>query len=297
MIRATTRFEAHRRRQIGIAYRMLGCRADAEDVVQDAWIKWSQVDLNAIECDEAFLTTLVTRLCLDKIRQERVRRQAYVGPWLPEPIADACALGSHTASELADDLSYALLLALERLSALERAAFLLHDVFDVPFSEIAAILERNEAAVRQLATRARKAVREARPARPAPPEKHRDLLTAFMKALGEGNANQLKALLREDAVFVSDGGGKKSSALRPVQGADNMTRLLMGLVRKQAPQDGSISVVDMQLNGTPGLLVYINKVLEQTFTISVDDGLIVAVYAVRNPEKLDRLGNLNPGLL
>src|SRR5579862_506293 len=165
------RFEAYRGRLLGLAYRMLGSRADAEDMVQDAWLKWTQADRTDVENDESFLTTIVTRLCLDRLKFERTRRQSYIGPWLPEPIVDAHALSPQTASEIADDLSYALLLALERLSPLERAAFLLHDVFDRPFAELAATLERSEVAVRQLAARARKAVREARPVCPPPPGK------------------------------------------------------------------------------------------------------------------------------
>lgn len=290
------RFELHRRRMLGLAYRMLGSRADAEDLVQDAWLKWSQIQHEDIENDQAYLTTIVTRLCLDKIKQERARREAYIGQWLPEPIIDAAALNSQTASEYADDLSYALLLALERLSPLERAAFLLHDVFDVPFAEIATTLERNESAVRQLATRARKSVKEARPPRPTSSDNHKKLLLAFMTALGEGDASRLKELLREDATFISDGGGKKNSASRPVRGADSIVRLLLGLIRSQQPisQERSISAIDEVINGSNGLLIYVDGVLEQTFTISVDGAHIDNLYMVRNPEKLARLAACKP---
>lgn len=285
----TTRFELHRRRLLGLAYRMLGSRADAEDLVQEAWLKWSQVQHDGIENDEAYLTTIITRLCLDKIKQERVRREAYIGQWLPEPITDAANLDSQTASEYADDLSYALLLALERLSPLERAAFLLHDVFDVPFSEIATTLERNESAVRQLAARARKSVREKKPSRAAPPDAHKKLLTAFLMALGEGDTNRLKTLLREDAVFISDGGGKKPSVSKPVQGAESIIRLLMGFIRQDASQGNSIAVIDAVINGSNGLLIFNDGTLEQTLMISVDGEYIDAIYAMRSPEKLARL--------
>lgn len=286
---AATRFESQRRRSIGLAYRLLGSRADAEDVVQDAWLKWSQAEHSGIENDEAYLTTIVTRLCLDKMKHERVRREVYIGPWLPEPITDAAVLSAQTASEFADDLSYALLLALERLSALERAAFLLHDVFDLPFADVAATLERNESAVRQLAARARKSVREARPSRPASPEVHKNLLTAFMTALGEGDISRLKVLLREDAVFMSDGGGKKSAVSRPIHGADTVAHLLLGFTRGRPLQLDSTSIVETWINGSAGFLIYIDGVLQQTFMISVDDERIDAVYVVRNPDKLARL--------
>ncbi len=285
----TTRFELHRRRLLGLAYRMLGSRADAEDLVQDAWLKWSQVQRDGIENDEAYLTTIITRLCLDKIKQERVRREAYIGQWLPEPITDAASLDAQTASEYADDLSYALLLALERLSPLERAAFILHDVFDVPFSEIATTLERNESAVRQLAARARKSVRDTRPSRSAPHDTHKKFLTAFLMAIGEGDTSRLKTLLREDAVFISDGGGNKTSVSKPVRGAETIVRLLMGLIRRGASEVKSISVVDAVINGSNGLLIFNDGVLEQTLMISVDGEYIDAIYAMRNPEKLARL--------
>jgi RNA polymerase sigma-70 factor, ECF subfamily len=170
---ATERFQRHRARLLGLSYRMLGSRADAEDILQDAWLKWSRAQHSDIQSDHAYLNTIVTRLCLDRQKGERIKRDAYRGPWLPEPITDTLALSSQAESEFADDLSYALLLALERLSARERAAFLLHDVFSVPFAEVGMILEGSEAAVRQLATRARKAIREARPSPPVPREVHR----------------------------------------------------------------------------------------------------------------------------
>jgi RNA polymerase sigma-70 factor, ECF subfamily len=282
---ATARFETQRARLVGLAYRMLGSRADAEDVVQDAWLRWTQAGRGAIENDGAYLTTIVTHLCLDRMKAERVRRQAYVGPWLPEPIADAAALSAQAANEFADDLSYALLLALERLSALERAAFLLHDVFDTPFAEVAATLERSEDAVRQLPARARKSVREARPSRPPAPGMHEKLLYAFGRALYEGDADGLKALLREDVVYVSDGGGRKPSATRPVQGADRIVRLLIGVRRMSASQAGSISAVPTAINGITAFLLYGDGALEQMLTIAVDDERIAAVYTVRNPDK------------
>jgi RNA polymerase sigma-70 factor (ECF subfamily) len=283
---STVRFEAHRGRLLGLAYRMLGSRADAEDMVQDAWLKWTRADRTEIENDEAFLTTIVTRLCLDRLKLERIRRQSYIGPWLPEPIVDADALSPQTASEIADDLSYALLLALERLSPLERAAFLLHDVFDKPFAELAATLERSEGAVRQLAARARKSVREARPTRPPAPGKHEELLAAFMTALSDGDADRLKAVLREDAVYISDGGGRTPAATKPLKGADRIVRLLIGARHRYARRAESTSAVPKMINGSAGFVLYGDGILQGMLTIEVDGERIAAVYLVSNPAKL-----------
>jgi RNA polymerase sigma-70 factor (ECF subfamily) len=210
---AALAFEAHRGRLTGLAYRMLGSRADAEDAVQDAFVRWSGARARqAIDSDEAFLVRVVTRLCLDRLKSATAKREVYVGPWLPEPVADTDALSPHTNAELADDLSFALLLALDRLSPAERAAFLLHDVFDTPFSEVALTLDKSEAACRQLAARARKAVREARPAPPVSDEAHTRLLAAFINAVNSGDVAQLAALLRRDAIALTDGGGLRRAA-------------------------------------------------------------------------------------
>jgi RNA polymerase sigma-70 factor (ECF subfamily) len=282
-------FEAHRGRLLGLAYRMLGSRADAEDAVQDAWLKWSAADRAEIANAEAYLVTIVTRLCLDRLKSARATREIYVGPWLPEPIADAETLSPHATTELADDLSFALLLALERLSPLERAAFLLHDVFDAPFADVAATLGRSEAAVRQLAARARKAVQEERPTQAAAPEAHERLLGAFLAALAERNAESLKALLREDVVVLTDGGGRKSAALNPIRGADRAARFYLGLLRKYGARGVHIEVRPTRFNGAPGLAVYLEGELDQVLTIESDGERIAAIYAVRNPDKLARV--------
>jgi RNA polymerase sigma-70 factor, ECF subfamily len=277
-------FLAHRGRLIGLAYRMLGSRADAEDVIQDAWLRFAQAQ--DVRNAEAFLVTTVTRLCLDRLKSARVRREIYVGPWLPEPVLDAEALSPHAATELADDLSFALLLALDRLSPAERAAFLLHDVFDAPFAAVAETLGKSEAACRQLAVRARQAIRAERPRPPTPDPDHTRLLAAFAGALASGDHEGLMAVLRADAVALSDGGGRKQAALNPIHGADRVSRFLLGLARKNAAAGRVLGVEATNINGASGLLIFLDGVLDQTLSIAVDGDRIVAIYLVRNPDKL-----------
>lgn len=290
---ATGVFEMYRKRLMGLAYRMLGSKAEAEDVVQDAWLKWSQVDAEDINSNEAYLKTIVTRLCLDKIKRDKVRRESYVGPWLPEPIADSADYGAQTMSDYADDLSYALLLALERLSALERAAFILHDVFDVPFADVAKALERSEASARQLASRARKTVREAAPRRDACPEKHQQLLAAFLDAVGNGNVQVLENLLRDDVIYVGDGGGFRPTALRPIIGAAKVMRLFLSVSERYRADISRLSVEFCAINGAPGMLICVDGTVTQVFTITVEDDRIAAIYAIANPEKLAGLTPLH----
>lgn len=277
----------YRPKLMGLAYRMLGSRADAEDVLQDAYLRFAKAE--SVANAEAYLTTIVTRLCLDRLKSARAAREIYVGPWLPEPVLDTDALSPHAATELADDLSFALLLALERLTPGERAAFLLHDVFDAPFAEVATTLERSEAACRQLAARARKAVRGARPATPPQADTHARLLGAFAEAIASGDASKLAAVLREDAIALSDGGGVKAAALNPIRGADKVARFYVGLARKHAARGGATHVEPAEINGALGLLVYLDGALDQTLSIAVDGDRIAAIYAVRNPQKLARL--------
>lgn len=275
-----------RRKLAGLAYRMLGSRADAEGVLQDAYLRFAAAERTEVRSTEAFLVTTVTRLCLDRLKSARAKREVYVGPWLPEPVADADALSPESALELADDLSFALMLTLDRLSPAERAAFLLHDIFDVPYGEVAATLGKSEAACRQLAARARKAVRGAREASRAKPEEHEALLQQFLAAAASGDTGNLRALLAEDAVAYADGGGVKIAALNPIVGADKITRFFTGLAEKFSASGRRIEFAPAEVNGAPGIIMSIDGAVDQTISIDVRDGLIGAIYLVRNPQKL-----------
>jgi len=278
-------FESHRRHLTGLAYRMLGSRAEAEDMVQEAYLRWSQAARDEIAEPRAYLTTIVTRLCLDHLKSARVRRETYVGPWLPEPVLDADALRPDRATELAEDLSIALLLTLERLSPLERAAFLLHDVFDLDFGEVGRVLDRDPGACRQLASRARNHVRGARARFVPPDEAEARLVAAFQSASETGDLGRLSALLAEDAILYSDGGGRRAAALRPILGRDRILRFFAGVAAKN-PDVAFQRFEPAPINGRPGLLVH--ERAGSTFAIGfdVEDGRIGAIYLVLNPDKL-----------
>ncbi len=283
-------FNANRRRLFGLAYRMLGSAADAEDIVQETWLRTRGADAGALEAPQAFLVTVATRLCLDHLRSARARRETYVGAWLPEPIPDTGAAPPDASVELADDLSFALLMALEKLSPEERAAFLLHDVFDVPFGEVAATLGYTAANCRQLAARARRAVQRDAPRRKATRAEHEALLMKFAEAVSLGDPARIAALFAPDAVAYSDGGGVKPAALNPIRGADRIARLLVGLETKSMPMRARTRVSLAEINGAPGFLLFIDDALDQTVTIETDGGKIRALYMVRNPAKLGALG-------
>ena len=287
-------FEPHRRRLLGLAYRMLGSLAEAEDAVQDVYLRWHAVDRDAVTDSRAYLTTATTRICLDVLRSARVRREEYVGPWLPEPVVDTGALAPDAHTELAEDLSIALLLALDRLSPLERAAFLLHDVFDCSFSEVASALGRSEAACRQLATRARTHVREARPRGESTRRhradeattKHEKLVSAFVDASRSGDLDALMSMLAKDARLVADGGGKVQAALNVIEGADRISRFIVGV----APRGLEGTTLRFQsVNGLPGLVGYSPDGSAQTVAFEIEDDRIHTIYSVRNPDKLRHL--------
>jgi RNA polymerase sigma-70 factor (ECF subfamily) len=286
-------FEPHRRRLLGLAYRMLGSIAEAEDAVQETYLRWHDTDRDRVDEPRAFLMRTATRICLDVLKSARVRREEYVGPWLPDPVTDTAALAPDAQTELAEDLSVALLLALERLSPAERAAFLLHDVFDYSFSQVADALGRNEAACRQLASRARTHVREATPAAAhaaaatAVQPKHAQLLNAFISASRSGDVNGLKNLLASDARVVTDGGGKVVAALNVIEGADRAAAFLSGAVRKGWKDDYSLRFDS--INGLPGVIIMSSDGVVQTNAFEIDGDRIKAIYVVRNPDKLRHL--------
>jgi RNA polymerase sigma-70 factor, ECF subfamily len=287
-------FEPYRRRLLGLAYRMLGSMTDAEDAVQETYLRWHGVDRDQVSAPRAFLMTTTTRICLDMLTSARARREEYVGPWLPEPVVDTAALAPDSRAELAEDLSVALLLTLDRLSPLERAAFLLHDVFDFSFSEVATALKRNDAACRQLAARTRAHVRAVRPRGATAPArsgeidaKHAQLMSAFVAATRSGDLNALTQLLASDVRVVTDGGGKVAAALNVLQGADRAARFLVEVTRKGWREDFTLRFAS--INGLPGVIVDGAAGPVQTAAFEIEGDVIRALYVVRNPDKLRRV--------
>ena len=277
----TDAFEAQRSRLTRLAYRMLGSVAEAEDAVQDAWLRWTRAG-EGVSDPAAWLVRATTRLCIDRLRKAKAERAAYRGPWLPEPLIEPL---TEDPVERAEDVSVAFLLALERLSPLERAVFLLHDVFEQDYADVARTLERSEAAVRQLASRAREHVRDARPRFTVSDAEVQRLATAFMAAAATADVGALSAVLAEDAILVSDGGGKRNAALRVMVGRDDIIRLLQGLFWRH----GALAISDIRtarINGYPGLVVTMEDGPETIAFQPGEDGRIAAVYMVRNPEKL-----------
>jgi RNA polymerase sigma-70 factor (ECF subfamily) len=276
-------FEPHRRHLHAVAYRFLGSVADAEDIVQETWLRWTQADAPAVEEPRAYLTRITARLCLDQLKTARVRRERYVGPWLPEPVVEAAGYATDAAGDRADDISVALMLALERLSPLERAAFVLHDVFGQTFEEVAAALDRAPATCRQLATRARQHLRSARPRFTVPPGEGERLVQAFLSAAQNGDLAGLTRVLAADAVLHSDSGGKVRAARRHIVGASRVARLFAILTRKFGP---ARRAAPARINGLPGLVMQDAAGLTQTLAFEIRDGAIATLYLMRNPDKL-----------
>lgn len=285
-------FETHRGTLKGLAYRMLGAVSEAEDVVQDAYLRWHNTDRARVENPRAYLSTVVSRLCLDRWKDARRRREAYVGPWLPEPVIEDLATRPHE-EDLAHDVSVALMLALERLSPLERAAFLLHDVFDMEFSEVARALDRSEAACRQLAKRARGNVQKARPRFDVAPEENERIAEAFFTASRAGDTAALSSLLAEGAVLHTDGGGVRPAALRLIRGADKVIRFFAGIVLKKRGKP-PLWARQVTINGMPGWFTIEADGLPQTTTLAIVNGRITDIYVMRNPNKMDHLARMVP---
>ncbi|MGA8262334.1 MAG: RNA polymerase sigma-70 factor [Arenicellales bacterium] len=284
-------FQQHRPRLYGIAYRMLGSRTDAEDMLQEAYLRWHQTDVERVRVPEAWLTTIVTRLCIDRLRATRSERESYVGPWLPEPLVGAQAPPPETGMELASDLSVALLVVLERLAPEERAAFLLHDVFDCGYADIARILSRNEASCRQLVHRARKRVRADRPRFDVSESARRKLLERFASALKTRNQDALLALFAPDATWVSDGGGKAKAARKAIRGSNRIARFVIGVWRRNVHQ---LTTQVVPINGEDGLLMYVDGRPKAALSIHTDGVCILAAYTVLNPDKLEGIQRPEP---
>jgi len=278
---AAATFDPLRPKLIRVAYRMLGSVADAEDMVQEAFLRWLDADREAVREPEAYLRRVVTRLCLDHLKSARHRRETYIGPWLPEPVVE-------TTDDEIDDVTLPLMMALERLSPLERAAFLLHDVFGVTFEEIAETIGREAATCRQLASRARTHVRAARPRFQIPRERGLEIANAFFAATRSGNMQALQSLLAADVTVYSDGGGKKPAARRPIIGLDRVIEVHAALARIFAEKMSRIVRYGF-INGLPGFVTIEGDDTLQTTALQIEDGRVVAIYVMRNPDKLRHL--------
>jgi RNA polymerase sigma-70 factor (ECF subfamily) len=275
-------FVAHRSLLFTVAYEMLGSAADAEDVVQETWLRWVSVDQAGVRDPRAFLVRIVTRKALDRLRALARRREDYVGEWLPEPLLTSPDVAEDV--ELADSLSMAMLLVLETLTPTERAVFVLHDVFDLGYDELAEAIEKSPAAVRQIEHRARAHVAARRPREIVSPAETRAAFEAFMRAVETGDLQCLADVLAPDVVALSDGGGIRKALPRPVVGADKVARVLLAGLR-QYP----VSIEPTQLNGWPALILRIDSQLDSVVAIRFEHGLVTGLYSVRNPDKLSRV--------
>jgi RNA polymerase sigma-70 factor (ECF subfamily) len=295
--RAAHVFNDHRRLLTSVAYRVLGRWSDAEDVVQDAWLRWSAADYASVEDPRAFLVTVTTRLAIDQLRKAQARKESYVGPWLPEPVLtrdDADTVPDAADRVVLDDtVSLAMLLVMETLSPLERAVFVLREAFDYSFAEIAAMLDRTEAAVRQLLVRARAHVHDKRPRYPLDDVKRQRIAERFLAACVGGDVAPLLEMLSPEVTVIADGGGVVSAATRPVVGLDHVARFLLGITQKYARyvEDGMdirVEVAPTGINGYPALIAYADDKVLYVYALDLDeDGRIRTVFAMANPEKLD----------
>lgn len=281
---AAEAFDPLRPKLVRVAYRMLGSVADAEDVVQDAFLRWLDTDRDAVRAPEAFLRRVVTRLCLDHLKSARVRREEYVGQWLPDPVFD---------EEPVEDVTLPLLIALDRLSPLERAAFLLHDVFGSSFEEVAAAIDRDPPACRQLAARAREHVQAERPRFPVEKKRGLEIAAAFFAASRRGDMAGLQTMLADDVASYSDGGGKRPAGLRPIRGLADVMKLQAGLARFYTRGESAVTRYGF-VNGLPGFVTREADGILQTTALLIEDGRIRAIYVMRNP---DKLGHLSDGMV
>jgi RNA polymerase sigma-70 factor (ECF subfamily) len=281
---ATEAFAAHRNLLFTVAYEMLGSAADAEDVLQETWLRWAGVDLGTVRDQRAYLVRITTRQALTRLRTLRRRKESYVGPWLPEPLLTAPDVAEDV--ELAESVSMAMLLVLETLTPTERAVFVLREVFDLEYAEIAEAVGKSPAAVRQIAHRARAHVAARRPRGAVSAAETSGALEAFQRAIETGDLQSLLDMLAPDVVLLGDGGGVVQAVVRPIVGANRVARLLaIGLPRI----GGQASVEPVQINGSPALIIRLNGEIDDVVAVRIDDGLITGLYVVRNPEKLSRV--------
>jgi RNA polymerase sigma-70 factor (ECF subfamily) len=282
------RFDAERRRLTSLAYRMTGTPDDADDVVQEVWIRWQRTDRSVIDNEAAWLTTVTTRVAIDRLTSAQARRELYVGPWVPEPIAGSSVRGASAdpADVVAssDSLTLGFLRVLETLDPTERAVFLLHDVFAVPFAEVAVTVDRNEAATRQMARRAREKVRDGRPRLTPPPAEVQELSDAFLAAILEGDVDRLTTMLTDDVVHISDGGPDHHAARRPVRGPDKVARLFVNLARREWLPTDELHWVDV--NGQPGAYVVRGGEPYLLTVLNWRDRQVAEAIAIVNPDKL-----------
>jgi RNA polymerase sigma-70 factor, ECF subfamily len=281
---ATAAFLTHRNLLFTVAYEMLGSAADAEDVLQETWLRWVAVDLDTVQDRRAYLVRITSRQALTRLRTLGRRKENYVGSWLPEPLLTAPDVAEDV--ELADSVSMAMLLVLETLAPTERAVFVLREVFDLPYEEIAEAVDKTPAAVRQIAHRARAHVAARRPRGVASPAVARDALNAFRLAVETGDLQRLLDLLAPDVVLLGDGGGLKQAVPKPVVGADKVARLLTAGIGRVA---ALMSLEPAQVNGHPALILRMGGELDSVMAVRIDDGLVTGLYAVRNPEKLSHM--------
>ena len=280
-------FNEHRSLLFGLAYRMSGSRSDAEDIVQEAFIRWQSAPVDEVSSPKAYLSTIVTRLAIDHLRTAKVQREEYVGPWLPEPVLTTAIRDPLTMSALAESLSLAFLVVLENLSETERAAFLLHEVFEYDYSDIAKMIGNNEAACRQLVHRAKERV-AMKPGRfEASTETSRQIAQQFLEAAQSGDIDGLMSMLAPDVRLVADGGGKVAAAKKPVDGADAVTRLIDGLMKKFLPAGAILNVTEA--NGQAALMISLGNTVISMSVLEIRDGLIRRIFAIANPDKLRRL--------
>ncbi|TDD87680.1 RNA polymerase sigma-70 factor [Actinomadura darangshiensis] len=286
---ATEAFVAHRNLLFTVVYEMLGSAADAEDVLQETWLRWVRVDLEQVRDQRAYLVRVATRQALNRLRTMSRRKESYVGPWLPEPLLTSPDVAEDV--ELAESMSMALMLVLETLSPTERAVFVLREAFDLGYDEIADAVGKSTAAVRQIAYRARRHVDARRPREAVSPRETRAVLESFQHALDTGDLQGLLDVLAPDTVLLSDGGGVKQAALRPIAGAEKVVRFILGGIGKA---ESTLTTDHTVVNGRPGLLLRLDGELDGIMAVRVEAGRITGLYYVRNPEKLTHVTSENP---